>query len=136
MREASKTAKCPDCGSKYLIQTGYCVSCKKKVGKKDKKKEDSLTIEITQDTPIGNTILEKGDKIKILDENFDIRKLSPISTGISNLALYGPMSPYDLAQDIGFAVDMGVEDLLVDNTIREEILMGVCEYLEKASNML
>jgi uncharacterized OB-fold protein len=27
----SKTAKCPKCGNKYLVQTGYCVSCKKKV---------------------------------------------------------------------------------------------------------
>jgi len=34
----SKTAVCPDCGNKYLVQTGYCVTCKKKVGKK--KKED------------------------------------------------------------------------------------------------
>ena len=27
------TAKCPDCGSKYLKATGYCVKCKKKVKK-------------------------------------------------------------------------------------------------------
>lgn len=26
-----KTAKCPTCGEKYLVQTGYCLSCKKKV---------------------------------------------------------------------------------------------------------
>lgn len=64
----SKTAKCPDCGGKYLIQTGYCVSCKKKVGNKDKKKESGDFIEITQDVVIGNHILEKGDKIKILKE--------------------------------------------------------------------
>jgi len=27
----SKTAKCPICGNKYLVKTGYCLSCKKKV---------------------------------------------------------------------------------------------------------
>ncbi len=28
---AKKTAKCPTCGGKYLVQTGYCLHCKKKV---------------------------------------------------------------------------------------------------------
>lgn len=39
--EKAETAKCPDCGSKYLVNTGYCMSCKKKVAepKKDEKKE-------------------------------------------------------------------------------------------------
>jgi hypothetical protein len=41
----SKTAKCPDCGNKYLVKSGYCLSCKKKVAAsvdtdcKKKKKE-------------------------------------------------------------------------------------------------
>jgi len=43
----SKTAKCPDCGGKYLVQTGYCVSCKKKVG--GKKKEAVKIQEINLD---------------------------------------------------------------------------------------
>lgn len=29
--KTTKTAKCPKCGNKYLVSTGYCVSCKKKV---------------------------------------------------------------------------------------------------------
>ena len=29
----NKTFKCPECGSKVLEQTGYCVKCKKKVKK-------------------------------------------------------------------------------------------------------
>ena len=29
--QAAKTFKCPDCGTKVLEQTGYCVKCKKKV---------------------------------------------------------------------------------------------------------
>lgn len=32
-----KTAKCPTCGGKYLVKTGYCLHCKKKVGTKVKK---------------------------------------------------------------------------------------------------
>lgn len=31
--EAAETFKCPDCGSKVLEQTGYCVKCQKKVKK-------------------------------------------------------------------------------------------------------
>ncbi len=30
----AETFKCPECGSKVLKQTGYCVKCKKKVGDK------------------------------------------------------------------------------------------------------
>ena len=28
---STKTAVCPNCGSKYLVSTGYCLKCKKKV---------------------------------------------------------------------------------------------------------
>lgn len=31
IKEAAKTFKCPDCGTKVMEQTGYCVKCKKKV---------------------------------------------------------------------------------------------------------
>jgi len=31
---AAKTFPCPDCGTKVLDQTKYCVKCKKKVDKK------------------------------------------------------------------------------------------------------
>ncbi len=61
----AETFKCPDCGSKVLKQTGYCVSCKKKVG--GKKKEDIITVE--EDVKIGDMILEAGDEIKILSDN-------------------------------------------------------------------
>jgi len=39
---AAKTFPCPDCGTKVLEQTGYCVKCKKKVkgGKKEEKSEE------------------------------------------------------------------------------------------------
>lgn len=36
----SKTAKCPICGEKYLVKTGYCLSCKKKVASVEKKSDD------------------------------------------------------------------------------------------------
>ena len=75
----AKTAKCPECGGKYLPETGYCPSCKKKVSEPKKKKEnvnlDSSTekgsveiIEIPEEVKIPGTdiILEKGDKIEVL----------------------------------------------------------------------
>ena len=34
-KKAAETFKCPDCGTKVLEQTGYCVKCKKKVKKAD-----------------------------------------------------------------------------------------------------
>jgi hypothetical protein len=42
--EGTDTFKCPDCGGKVLVNTGYCPSCKKKVNnpseKEDKKDKD------------------------------------------------------------------------------------------------
>lgn len=65
IKEKGKTAKCPDCGNKYLVKTGYCLTCKKKV----KKKESTDTvIEVKSEVAIGDVILEKGDKIKVLNE--------------------------------------------------------------------
>jgi len=33
----TKTKPCPHCGTKYLVNTGYCVKCKKKVDNKSEK---------------------------------------------------------------------------------------------------
>jgi len=91
----ASTAKCPTCGNKYLVQTGYCVSCKKKVAepggkakkadsKDDKKKDDKKkeTIEISSDVRIPGTdiILEAGDKIQIIkiNEETDTAKVKKI----------------------------------------------------------
>lgn len=41
VREAADTFKCPECGTKVLEQTGYCVKCKKKVKKKKKAQASS-----------------------------------------------------------------------------------------------
>lgn len=64
----TKTAKCPDCGGKYLVATGYCVSCKKKVGKK--KEDTEEIIEVTEETRIPGTdiVLEIGDQIQVIYE--------------------------------------------------------------------
>lgn len=43
IQEAEDTAKCPECGTDYLVATGYCVKCKKKV--KDIKKKEEAIIE-------------------------------------------------------------------------------------------
>ena len=39
------TAVCPDCGGKYLVNTGYCVSCQKKVADTPSKKESYAVYE-------------------------------------------------------------------------------------------
>ena len=80
------TFKCPICGSKVLVNTSYCMKCKKKVKNpnakvgdkakdkakpKAKKKENILTVNnavlIKQES--GNIILEKGDRFKVITEN-------------------------------------------------------------------
>lgn len=90
--KAGATFKCPTCGSKVLVNTGYCLKCKKKVknpnekGKANKKessyrdrwlsqhnikeeKEYEIleTIKVAQ--PDCDILLEKGDKIKIITED-------------------------------------------------------------------
>jgi len=41
---AADTFKCPECGTKVLEQTGYCVKCKKKVKKAEKAEGPYATI--------------------------------------------------------------------------------------------
>lgn len=77
MKENTKTAKCPECGSKYLVATGYCVSCEKKVAKP--KKENTM-IEVKEDVKIGDIILEAGDKIKVLKEDWATDILQNMTT--------------------------------------------------------
>ena len=65
--EASKdTAKCPTSGNKYLVATGYCLTCKKKVGKK--KEEVSFEVSEEVQIPGTNVILEAGDIIRFVPE--------------------------------------------------------------------
>lgn len=72
----AETAKCPDCGNKYLVQTGYCVSCKKKVAdpKSEKKKEE---IEVMEDFRLPGTgiILEVGDRITVYRGEEEMRRV-------------------------------------------------------------
>ena len=76
-KASSKTAKCPTCGNKYLVATGYCLTCKKKVKgakkKDDKKKSESrdasLTIQQEVELPGTDIVLEKGDRVEIVSEN-------------------------------------------------------------------
>ena len=64
--KGSKTAKCPDCGGKYLVNTGYCVSCKKKVAEP---KSESVVIKSEFQIPGTDIMLEAGDSIRILKES-------------------------------------------------------------------
>jgi len=72
-KASTKTAKCPECGSKYLVATGYCVSCKKKVAepvgakKKDEKKE-TFTAKESFKIPGTGIIVEAGQKIEVVKE--------------------------------------------------------------------
>lgn len=42
-KASAKTAKCPECGTKYLVATGYCLKCKKKVAEPKKEKASAKT---------------------------------------------------------------------------------------------
>lgn len=72
-RYEAKTAKCPDCGGKYLVQTGYCVSCKKKVAKPKSEavvteKEDPKAKKIIKDLAksYGSSNEEQGKMISLM----------------------------------------------------------------------
>lgn len=72
IEEKEKTAKCPDCGNKYLVKTSYCVTCKKKVKKeknKDKKKEEIHTLSDTLRLPGTDILLEVGDSFQIIKDD-------------------------------------------------------------------
>jgi hypothetical protein len=62
------TFKCPDCGSKVLVNTGYCVSCKKKVeppkGKEKKEEEPDKEPEDKKEEPEDKKEPEKKEKKK------------------------------------------------------------------------
>jgi uncharacterized OB-fold protein len=49
--EDEKTFRCPNCGSKVLKKTKYCVKCKKKVNCPDEQSEEvkKASYETTQD---------------------------------------------------------------------------------------
>ena len=80
------TFKCPTCGSKVLVNTGYCLSCKKKVkvpddkkpaekkdDKKDDKKKESVILDIQEEISFisedHRVTLEKGDRIEVVNES-------------------------------------------------------------------
>ena len=58
---AADTFKCPDCGTKVLDQTGYCVKCKKKV--KEAKEMTAAAPQMGKGTPIWRDI-RKGQTFK------------------------------------------------------------------------
>jgi len=93
--KTTKTAICPDCGNKYLVNTGYCPTCKKKV----KIKKENKMIEIKEDVKIGDILLEAGDKIRVLKENDEIYSMES-TRGNSVL---------DLIDEIDDAFDSWVE---------------------------
>jgi uncharacterized Zn finger protein (UPF0148 family) len=70
-KEAGKAdmIKCPDCGSKVLKATGYCLSCKKKI--KSDKKEDKEDKEDKKEDKKSNDKKKKEAAVKVaasLDE--------------------------------------------------------------------
>lgn len=68
----AKTAKCPECGGKYLPETGYCPSCKKKVGgKKEEVEETELEESKGKLTPDEYKAAMKAKKIDEKDYIFD-----------------------------------------------------------------
>lgn len=71
LKKAAKTFKCPECGTKVLEQTGFCVKCKKKVKKKaNLKRESKLRLKESPDGysfSIGGPMDAEGKEWKILD---------------------------------------------------------------------
>jgi len=127
MKEESKTAKCPECGSKYLVQTGYCVSCKKKVGKKES------VIEIKEDVQIGDIILESGDKITVLKE------METADDILINITEPNGENSIDLIKSIGEAFDFwadGTQNNFDDDDAREWGYRNIEDAIKQGKNAL
>ncbi len=115
MKEKSKTAKCPDCGNKYLVATGYCVSCKKKVA--EPKKENIIEIQeqlkIDQENEV--IILEKGDRIEVLkedSENLREELVMPIIIAINNYLNNNAQEDW---KKLAIDISGSVEDAIIKN---------------------
>jgi hypothetical protein len=65
----TKTAKCPDCGGDYLVNTGYCASCKKKVKKENSVMRDKPLTEKSSDA--SERLLALAEFLDIVPENID-----------------------------------------------------------------
>ncbi len=87
-KASTATAKCPKCDSKYLVATGYCVSCKKKVAEPvgSKEKEEKITVKESFRIPGTDVIVEAGQEIEILENT----SLSKVKEGVDHSAL-GPL---------------------------------------------
>lgn len=69
------TKKCPDCGSKYLVATGYCVKCKKKVKEAQIGSYIDASIQLINRTNMDVAPLAKSDVqdfLVWLNEHFNI----------------------------------------------------------------
>jgi uncharacterized OB-fold protein len=89
LKEASTaTAKCPTCGNKYLKQTNYCLTCKKKVNKEDDSKEKEEKCDKKKES-IEN---ENQDKIEEARDGFTIvwitSNYSVVKSGIMDQRSY------------------------------------------------
>lgn len=136
-------AKCPDCGNKYVKQTGYCMSCKKKIKdpnaktnkkKDDKKKKESLDLAMSFITegkfPNGTKYLmvinspskrnafdlvkvEKG--ISEYISTFDDRKEAEFVGKQWNMPVYF-QDGTKLSEDVNWSMNIGDEDDYLDDT--------------------
>jgi hypothetical protein len=106
---STETFKCPDCGSKVLKQTGYCLSCKKKVGNK-KKEQIIVSEEFT--IPGTDIILEKGDKIVVNEEasfSFILSKVGRNNEGVAYI-VYNTITKVEDGMDPQDAFITAAED--------------------------
>ena len=79
-KEAGKAemVKCPDCGSKVLKATGYCLSCKKKI-KGSEKKEAAAKVAASLDEIAG--LLESQKDPELMKLAYEIDRVSDVLEG-------------------------------------------------------
>lgn len=86
IEKGSATAKCPICGKKYLVATGYCVSCKKKVAEPKKEEE----IDSNFDSVFEKAPQMRIDKAAIEAKKEAMRSLKVLITVLGKNSLLKP----------------------------------------------
>ena len=109
------TAKCPDCGGKYIKATKYCPSCKKKV-KEVNAMENANIIELPEDVTIDmgdrEVILEKGERIEVVNKVEESRIADNIYSEVAALVRE---SIEETITGRGF--DLGMDTQLYDSLV-------------------
>lgn len=115
----NETAKCPDCGNKYLVKTGYCLTCKKKV-------KESIFIKSDFRIPGTDIILEAGDRIMPIIKEADSPIINYITKTYKNSGDSERLLGTKIGEDLANALMV-----IVPSADKETFMSGLENSLKK-----